>query len=62
MPNVFWKITLVVITIGAERGCAAIQALYSSPNRRKFDSQLILAIPLSLQNPKFLVGDDAKVV
>jgi hypothetical protein len=43
MPNVFWKITLVVITIGAERGRAAIQALYSSPERRKFDRHLILA-------------------
>jgi hypothetical protein len=43
MPNVFWKITLVVITIGAERGRAAIQALHSSPEHRKFDRHLILA-------------------
>ena len=43
MPNVFWKIKLFVITIGAERGRAAIQAFYSSPNRRKFDHHRILA-------------------
>jgi hypothetical protein len=43
MPNVFWKITLNVITIGTERGRAATHALYSSPNRSKSDPHLILA-------------------